>query len=614
MRKASIHFVAEILLLVYIYIFFSTEILSFFHLLKRGVVVSLDLAFILLLFCIYRRRLVSFISKIFGFLKDRIYIFILILLVLTFVQGLMSAPSTTDSMVYHLPRIMYWQQEATLFQDMVRNSHDFMAPFGEYILFHLYSLVGGDRLLFLSQWVAYLTSIYLSGVLALQFKASKGTAEKTALLVALLPMGVMQAVSTQVDMVTAVLVLITLHIALVLSRSVSFKNSLFLGFAVGLGVMTKVSFAFYLIVPLGILLIRMVKTKFVELWKLVLAGAIAIIIQTQYLLQNLRLFGSLPGKHILSSGEEIIYTNEKFSVGITISNFIRNIMSQIPIPIFTGYFQTALEEFHNLINTPLNLPASTYDYTIFKVNSVLYPQEDIVANPLHLILIVLIGFIVLRRAFYKKFPILTVAYICLFISLVLFSAILKWQPFHSRLLIPFFAVGSILAVTVLDEFKRGRIFLYIVLVLSIPLVLLLILFNVSRPYISYTPFYQTVKQFSSPLTPMPVSFFVKNRNEQYFNSRPYWYLPYIQIIDVLAKSGETGTVSFDLMDDFEYPLWVFIKDKNINIRVIPLSKADDSTAIITTTEFVIQKEGYSNFCVKTVIDYGYACLSIKEKL
>jgi hypothetical protein len=289
-------------------------------------------------------------------------------------------------------------------------------------------------------------------------------------------------------------------------------------------------------------------------------------------------------------------------------------MSQIPIPIFTGYFQTALEEFHNLINTPLNLPASTYDYTIFKVNSVLYPQEDIAANPLHLILIVLIGFIVLRRAFYKKSPILTVTYICLFISLVLFSAILKWQPFHSRLLTPFFAVGSILAVAVLDEFKRGRIFLSIVLVLSIPLALLLILFNVSRPYISYTPFYQTVKQFSSPLAPMPVSFFVKNRNEQYFNSRPYWYLPYIQIIDVLAKSGETGTVSFDLMDGFEYPLWVFIKNKNINIRVIPLSKADDSTTIITTTEFVIQKEGYSNFCVKTVIDYGYACLSIKEKL
>lgn len=82
----KIDFIAKIFLIWYLFVYVSTEILSFLSLL---------------------------------------------ILSLTFIQGLFSAPSTTDSMIYHLPKVMHWIQDKTVYQDVTRNTHDFKAPFAE---------------------------------------------------------------------------------------------------------------------------------------------------------------------------------------------------------------------------------------------------------------------------------------------------------------------------------------------------------------------------------------------------------------------------------------------------------------------------------------------------
>ncbi len=149
------------------------------------------------------------------------------------------------------------------------------------------------------------------------------------------------------------------------------------------------------------------------------------------------------------------------------------------------------------------------------------------------------------------------------------------------------------------------------LAVSILLAFLLLFLNISKPYISYNLFYDKVKSFSFPLSSIPQSFFTKARDEQYFNSRYYWYFPYKSIVEILSNQNlvKNNTVAFDLPDGFEYPIWVLIKKNNLNIQIVPLSKISYTTIIISTSKEPYMKKGYISQCIKTDIEYGYACLS-----
>src|SRR3989344_1699214 len=252
MKKLFLDTPVKGLLYWYIFIFFSTEILSNFKLLERGYILSGEITFWTVFLFFHRKRVLYSLRNI--NLGSKSLLFILILLLLTFIQGFLSAPSTTDSMVYHIPRVMYWIQEKTLLQDVIRNSHDYMAPFGEYILLHLYLLFGSDRMLFFSQWIAYVASVYIIGLIASQLGADHKVNQLVRLFTATLPIAVMQSSSTQVDMVVTVLVLLSSYLSFLLRQSYVIKYSILLGFVIGLGFLTKATFAFYLLLPICILL------------------------------------------------------------------------------------------------------------------------------------------------------------------------------------------------------------------------------------------------------------------------------------------------------------------------------------------------------------------------
>lgn len=589
----------KLLICWYFSILATTELLSIFSAINRPY--YLVIQGIILIFGLivikpnYRSLLKSFIPK------SKIYYIIASLALLTFLQGLIGAPSTTDSMVYHLPRVMYWEQEQTLFQDVIRNEHDFMSPFGEYIILSLYFITGNDRLFFLSQWLAYLIIVYLSGVIAVQIGAEKAK-DLTRLLTATIPISLFQSSSTQIDLVVTALVVSSLSLSLSLINKFKPNVLIALAFLIALGVLTKPTFLIYSIIPAGIILYNFRKS----FPKLFLTGlltvAMTLIITSRFFIQNLNLYGNLLGNHLLPDGQEVAYMNDKITPSTLFSNSARNLLTQIPIPVFNRMIENNLDKLFKIFNIDINDPDASCCGT-FKILPVIYPQEDIVSNPLT-ILLIFIGLYSLFTS--KKYSFAKLILLLSILTFFAFSTILKWQPFHSRLLIPVFILGTISSVALLKT--RIRI-LKIISIISVVLSFVLIILNVSKPYLSYIHFYPSVEAFSKPNASIPEAFYLKPRADQYFNARYYWKEPYNDILTSPELDNKNLTLSFLLEDNFEYPLWRLIKEKNNTIKVLPSNSEIKSELLIKTSKQIEAVEGYDLLrCSVTKIEYGFICL------
>lgn len=600
--------IPKLLLFYYIFIFISTEIFSYLNILTRTSIVGGEILFLILIVVFFQKDLGDIWQKIKLAIKTSKIIVILV--TLTFIQGIFSAPNTTDSIVYHLPRVMYWTQEHSLYQDVIRNDHDFMAPFAEYILLHLYLIFQSDRALFLSQWLAFIVSIYLAVVVANQLGIKNKAAKLISLLIASLPIALMQSSSTQTDMVTTLMLLLSFYFALILRNDLSLKNIFFFSFAIGLGILTKATFIIYLIIPFAFLLPALKKWR--QFLPLALISIVIIgLAQVRFLYQNLTLYGNITGVKLMEKGGG--YINEIVTPQVIISNLVRNIFLHFPTPFFAKDLQSGITILHKIIGLDLNDARITYYDTKFAIQPVVFPQEDIVGNPIHLIIILLSAFLLFLHYKNFKFSSKVNLYILSVISFIIFSAILKWQPFHSRLQIPFFIFGSISSISILLDQKRFEPFLRYLVALSVALSIVLVTLNTSRPYISYAPFYKYVKSFAPPLSDIPQSFYTKERERQYFSARFYWYRPYKKIMEKATLIPQAKTVAFDLMDGFEYPLWMLMKKGKLNIAVIPKSSISKDTIIISTSIKPFKRKGYKVECVKTEIEYGYACLSVPNQ-
>lgn len=609
MKRLNLHIAVKALLYWYMFIFLSTELLSNLHLLERNYILLGEIFFWSIFLFFYHQDILQKIQKI--NLRSKSLLIILMLFLLTFIQGFFSAPNSTDSMVYHLPRVMYWVQEKTLFQDTIRSVHDYIPPFGHYILLHLYLILGNDRLLFFSQWIAYVMTVIIGGIIANQLGANRQISSYVSILIASIPVAAMQATSTKLEMLVAVLVIICTYIVLQLKED-NLLDYIALSISLGFGMLTKQTFLLYAIIPLGILLVKIIRNKRKNLLFLPLIFGIVLIINISFISKNLLLYDNASGpKEDFSE-----LANKNISLEGVFSNLIKNTMLHIPVPFYNIEVENLIISFHKFLKLGVNDCSLSFcdPGFSFRIVPVIFPQEDIASNTFHLLLIVVASVVLFGQLILKKVNFLELfIYSLAILSYVFFSSFIKWQPFHSRMHLPFFVIGTIISVLILSKYKGGLYFIKGIQFVSVPLIFLLIFFNVLRPYISYSLFYNYVKSFSISLNGIPESFLTKPREKQYFNSRFYWYEPYLQMIP-LINNHTRNTIAFDLMDNFEYPWWVLFKQNNIDSRIIPFSQINDDTLILSTTNNPSDKYGYSSKCIKTSIEYGYVCIYTKQKI
>lgn len=166
---------------------------------------------------------------------------VLALVVGELVIAVAAPPNNYDSMVYHLPRIETWVQNASV--DAYPTSiyrQQALGPGAEYLLLHLRLLTDGDGMFNLLQWAAGAGCLVAISRIAAQLGASPLGQLLSAAAFATTPMVVLQATSTQTDLTAAFWVVATATLALDGIRTrTGWGAAVLLGCGFGLVAVTK---------------------------------------------------------------------------------------------------------------------------------------------------------------------------------------------------------------------------------------------------------------------------------------------------------------------------------------------------------------------------------------
>lgn len=482
---------------------------------------------------------------------------------LTFIQGFFSAPNTTDSMVYHLVRVLYWVQQRSVWQAELISSHDYMPPLGSMVMGSIYLFFGDDRFVFLTQWIPFIMTAVLAGGIAAKLHGER-VFSPILLWVSVIPMVIFQAASTQVDLLLTAILLASIWFYLDFQQRASNQSLILLALSVSLGMAVKQSFLFWTIGFFGLLANFFFGMRLAQKIKMMTIAVFAMMINSRWLFQNGQLFGSALGKHISANGE-IVFINEPVSFAAMVINFTRNVFMHVPLPGISRTATNLLHDFFAAFGWELNDPGFTWADSLFKFTSVVYPQEDIIVNPFHFLLIVGVGIsFAIELVREKKLTTISWFYWSGWIGLLLFSLVLKWQPYHSRLQLPFFVIMTLFSVPRVLEKQWAHRMLH----LSIMLSFIFIFTNVSRPFISYVPVESIIRPLMPPTARVPTSIFTTPRSEQYFHARQDLKMPYEESVRTVIDD-KPANIQLEFSDGFIYPYWWLLLEGGYQGRVVP---------------------------------------------
>ncbi|MGB2897234.1 MAG: glycosyltransferase family 39 protein, partial [Anaerolineales bacterium] len=163
---------------------------------------------------------------------------------LLFAVALATPTNNVDAMDYHMPRVMQWAQNRTLAHfPSVHASQNQRPYWAEAVILHLRVLWGNDQPAGLVQWFIMIASLIAASGVAALLGGDRKAQWLTAVLTFSIPMGLLQATTTQNDYVSAFWV-VSLAYFVVLSRKRDLSHLEFLGLSLsfGLGMLTKGTF------------------------------------------------------------------------------------------------------------------------------------------------------------------------------------------------------------------------------------------------------------------------------------------------------------------------------------------------------------------------------------
>jgi len=370
----------------------------------------------------------------------------------------------------------------------------------------------------------------------------------TCLLTATLPIGVVESITTQTDYVTTFWLVCLVAFTLSLLKDPG--NGWYTagaGLAFGLGVLAKPTTLIYatpLLAAAGLgLLLRLPAVKARVRLALLFASAF-LLLNAPHMCRNYALFGSPLGSPYIFSIER----NQRVSVATVMSNVIRNLSlhANSGVPFITRSLNAALSTAHQLTGTTLTDPATTYHAGAFRFAKRFFIYDSQASCTYHLLLIVVAGCLALRkpkansRLLWYSSPVV--------VSFLLFCACLKWQQWHTRLHLAYFALlMPFVAIVVARSFPGWCVWLAAVMVLSFAIYG--VANNESRPVFDF-------------------KFLRLPREEQYlFVHAPQLNQPMRQIAEAIVGSN-CRTVGLKLkFDDPEYPLWVMLRNRGFHGRI-----------------------------------------------
>jgi hypothetical protein len=356
-----------------------------------------------------------------------------------------------------------------------------------------------------------------------------------------IPTGVLESTSTQNDYVVTfwLTCLYAFGLRLIQGRSRTdlWPLALGTGCALGLALLTKATaylFALPLLVWVTVELTRKWRTQLIG--PLLVAAGIALGLNAGVYVRNVEVFGSPFGPPD-EGMPSLRYLNDALTPGLLASNVIRdlgvNIVATPSVPV--NHRSWALvEAIHSALGIDIQDSRSTWDSELFREQPVGAAfVEDFASNPVHLLLLVLafIGIWPLSR---QLAPDVRPYALTLVAAFVLFAAVLRWQPWHTRLELPLFVLGAPLVAVVAERLHPN-------LALALAAVLLVgmlpwVVNNQARPLIG------------------PRTVLGSSRADQYFTFKADLGPAYLGAVDFIAERhcNQVGFISDQ--DGWEYPL------------------------------------------------------------
>jgi hypothetical protein len=388
------------------------------------------------------------------------------LLLVVAVTALFSAPNNWDSLTYHLPRIAHWIQDRGLAHYPTAILRQLTLPPGaELLLAHLALLSGSDRLFPLLQWAAWAGGLAAVWSIAEKLGAGRSGRVAAVAFAATLPMAILQASSTQNDLVAGLWLLIfadrSLHLG---ERGGGPRDVVLAGGSLGLALATKAT-AYLFAAPfaawLAIALARRERAR--ALVPLAGVAALALAVNVGYFARNLALFGS-------PFGQSYGALNEMHSPASVASGIFRNaaLHAAAPWPGWNRAVEDAIRTVHRVIGQDPDDRRTTWTSAEFRVppglrgaarpdadeTFFLLLHEDSAGNPAHLALSAAAA--LATAVSWRRRPRLAAYWSAVAAAGLLFCFVLKWQPWNARLQLPLFLLAAPAVAAALSREDRPR--------------------------------------------------------------------------------------------------------------------------------------------------------------
>jgi dolichyl-phosphate-mannose-protein mannosyltransferase len=478
--------------------------------------------------------------------------FIVVFMLLMLLQGLVYPPNNWDSMVYHLSRIAHWISQKNLNHFATSNYREiYQPPFAEYFLLHINVLAKSDLWVNAFQWFCLLLSGITITLILKSFGFNLRYQVIGFFLAVTTPEIVLQASSTQNDIVLSLFILLAFWFALQSYLRFSITNLILFGLSIGFALLTKGT-AYIWIAPMGLgwgifMIMKLIKSrKLSSILTLSIVLIIPFIINSGYYYRNYTLT-----QHPLGTTEHLKnqYSNDVKNMEVLLSNISRNMALHTTIPYLDKPVYDIVIELHNQTGMDVNDPGTTYNNYRFELIKE-YNHEDYAPNPIQFLLILLSFLMIFLMVMLRKKVnpgIITLA-VLIIIQFVLFCIYLKWQIWHTRLHTPLFLLSVPLICYLLLKLKRKWITHLILAAIGI-YALFILLANKTRPLVYIPAITQEIR-------------ITDNRDKKYFTSNPEIFSDYIGIMHKINANG-MNIIGLDINELYEYPLFLSIYNRNM---------------------------------------------------
>lgn len=367
-------------------------------------------------------------------------------------------PNNFDSNNYHLHRILAWMHYGNLgFYPTPHLQQLYLNVFAEYVVLNVYLVTGTDQFVNLVQFFAGTGCLAGITLLAKELGLSRYGQLLTAFALLTVPIFIFELTTTQVELVSCCFFTAFLYFGFRLRKEFKPATLLAMGISLCLAVFSKYPAALYAI-PFccffGIIFLRKygIARSGVILATMVLCIGLVF---APFWSRNYALFG-----HLMNPKEDSSFPVEKLtadahSVGLSISNTLKNSSLHLGIP-HTGLnnsIESIIVKAHDAIGIDVNEPAISRDE--FDVRYTVH--EDMIPNTIHFLIIVIFSGVLL---FLKRNREMCIFWLLAIGGFLLFCTVLKFQQWSTRTHLPFFMMGAVLIGFVLERasaFPRGLV-------------------------------------------------------------------------------------------------------------------------------------------------------------